>query len=170
MTNKQAPGSGVVESIKEVEDSKETGSTAGTSAQAAPRTPSPAELAWEKETLIPTLAKSAERQKEFTTLSDHIIRRLYTPADLSDWSPERDLGFPGQPPYTRIARTTRKGEFTTDTRRIRRRLQAKAPADRTDDGDQFQVRSPVLAVERRGRNPVLKSGVTTADSNKHALL
>src|ERR1039458_3575151 len=101
MTNKQAPGSGVVESIKEVEDSKETGSTAGTSAQAAPRTPSPAELAWEKETLIPTLAKSAERQKEFTTLSDHIIRRLYTPADLSDWSPERDLGFPGQPPYTR---------------------------------------------------------------------
>src|ERR1022692_3593727 len=101
MTNKQAPGSGVVESIKEVEDSKETGSTAGTSAQAAPRTPSPAELAWEKETLIHTLAKSAERQKEFTTLSDHIIRRLYTPADLSDWSPERDLGFPGQPPYTR---------------------------------------------------------------------
>ena len=101
MTNKQAPGSGVVESIKEVDDSKETGSTAGTSAQAAPRTPSPAELAWEKETLNPTLAKSAERQKKFTTLSDHTIRRLYTPADLSDWSPKRDLGFPGQPPYTR---------------------------------------------------------------------
>ncbi len=95
MTDKLTPGSSVVVDVKE------TGSTAGTSAQAAPRTPSPAELAWEKETLNPTLAKSAERQKEFTTLSDHTIRRLYTPADLSDWTPERDLGFPGQPPYTR---------------------------------------------------------------------
>jgi methylmalonyl-CoA mutase, N-terminal domain len=95
MTDKLTPGSSVVVDVKE------TGSTAGTSAHAAPRTPSPAELAWEKETLNPTLAKSAERQKEFTTLSDHTIRRLYTPADLSDWTPERDLGFPGQPPYTR---------------------------------------------------------------------
>ena len=95
MTDKLTPGSSVVVDVKE------SGSTAGTSAQAAPRTPSPAELAWEKNTLNPTLAKSAERQKEFTTLSDHTIRRLYTPADLSDWTPERDLGFPGQPPYTR---------------------------------------------------------------------
>ena len=95
MTDKLTPGSSVVVDVKE------SGSTAGTSAQAAPRTPSPAELAWEKDTLNPTLAKSAERQKEFTTLSDHTIRRLYTPADLSDWTPERDLGFPGQPPYTR---------------------------------------------------------------------
>jgi methylmalonyl-CoA mutase, N-terminal domain len=95
MTDKHPSSSGVVDDIKE------TGSTAGSSAQAAPRTPSPAELAWEKETLNPTLAKSAERQNEFTTLSDHTIRRLYTPADLSDWNAERDLGFPGQPPYTR---------------------------------------------------------------------
>jgi methylmalonyl-CoA mutase N-terminal domain/subunit len=95
MTEKHPSSSGVVVDIKD------TGSTAGTSAQAAPRTPSAAELAWEKETLNPTLAKSPERQKEFTTLSDHTIRRLYTPADLSDWNADRDLGFPGQPPYTR---------------------------------------------------------------------
>src|SRR5579863_5545753 len=101
MSDKHPSSSGVVDSPKEIVDVKETGSTAGTSAQAAPRTPSAAELAWEKETLNPTLAKSAERQKEFTTLSDHTIRRLYTPADLSDWNAERDLGFPGQPPYTR---------------------------------------------------------------------
>jgi methylmalonyl-CoA mutase, N-terminal domain len=94
MTDKLTPTSSVVVDVKE------TGSTAGTTAE-APRTPSPAELAWEKDTLNPTLAKSAERQKEFTTLSDHTIRRLYTPADLSDWNAERDLGFPGQPPYTR---------------------------------------------------------------------
>jgi methylmalonyl-CoA mutase, N-terminal domain len=94
MTDKLSPSTTVIA------DGKESGSTAGTS-EAAPRTPSPAELAWEKDTLNPTLAKSAERQKEFTTLSDHTIRRLYTPADLSDWNAERDLGFPGQPPYTR---------------------------------------------------------------------
>jgi methylmalonyl-CoA mutase, N-terminal domain len=95
MTDKLTPGSSVVV------DLKESGSTAGTSEKAAPRTPSTAELAWEKDTLNPTLAKSPERQKEFTTLSDHTIRRLYTPADLSDWNADRDLGFPGQPPYTR---------------------------------------------------------------------
>jgi len=101
MSDKHPSSSGVVDSPKEVVDVKEAGGTAGTSAPAAPRTPSPAELAWEKDTLNPTLARSAERQKEFTTLSDHTIRRLYTPADLSDWNAERDLGFPGQPPYTR---------------------------------------------------------------------
>jgi methylmalonyl-CoA mutase N-terminal domain/subunit len=95
MTDKLSPGSGVVDEIKE------TGTAAGTSAQPAPRTPSAAELAWEKDTLNPTLAKSPERQKKFTTLSDHTIRRLYTPADLPDWNADRDLGFPGQPPYTR---------------------------------------------------------------------
>ncbi len=94
MTDKLTPSSSVVVDVKE------NGGTAGSTAE-APRTPSPAELAWEKDTLNPTLAKSAERQKEFTTLSDHTIRRLYTPADLPDWNAERDLGFPGQPPYTR---------------------------------------------------------------------
>jgi methylmalonyl-CoA mutase N-terminal domain/subunit len=94
MTEKHPSSSSVVV------DAKESGSTAGTT-PSVPRTPSAAELAWEKETLNPTLAKSAERQQDFTTLSDHTIRRLYTPADLSDWNAERDLGFPGQPPYTR---------------------------------------------------------------------
>ncbi len=45
--------------------------------------------------------KSPERISEFTTASGHSIRRLYSASDLSDWKPERDLGFPGQPPYTR---------------------------------------------------------------------
>ena len=68
---------------------------------ASPRRPSPAELAWEESTLKPTLAKSGERAAEFTTVSSYPIRRLYTDADLADWSAERDLGVPGQLPYTR---------------------------------------------------------------------
>jgi methylmalonyl-CoA mutase N-terminal domain/subunit len=67
----------------------------------ADRKPGTAEQNWEKTTLRKALAQSPERQREFTTISGAPIRRLYTPADLADFNPERDLGFPGQPPYTR---------------------------------------------------------------------
>ena len=46
-------------------------------------------------------ANQPERQKSFTTLSGREISRLYTPADLEDFEYERDLGFPGQFPFTR---------------------------------------------------------------------
>jgi methylmalonyl-CoA mutase, N-terminal domain len=65
------------------------------------RKPSPAERAWEENSLKPTLAKSPDRAADFTTVSSYPIRRLYTQADLADWNPERDLGAPGAPPYTR---------------------------------------------------------------------
>jgi len=82
--------------------------------QASSRNPSPEEESWEKNTLAPTLAKSPERQAEFTTISNYPIRRLYTPADLPDWSPEHDLGFPGEPPYTRgIHSTMHRGRLWT---------------------------------------------------------
>src|SRR5438045_3789348 len=65
------------------------------------RKPSAKELAWEKTTLQPSLEKSPERDYDFTTTSGHPIRRLYSEADLAGWDPERDLGLPGVPPYTR---------------------------------------------------------------------
>jgi methylmalonyl-CoA mutase N-terminal domain/subunit len=65
------------------------------------RKPSAAEREWEEKTLAPALAKSPERAAEFTTVSSYPINRLYTPADLADWNADRDLGLPGQPPYTR---------------------------------------------------------------------
>ena len=67
----------------------------------AQREPPARERAWEENTLRPTLEKSPERQTGFTTISGYPIRRLYTPADLSGWDANRDLGFPGEPPYTR---------------------------------------------------------------------
>jgi methylmalonyl-CoA mutase N-terminal domain/subunit len=80
----------------------------------AHRKPSAREQAWEKNTLQPTLDKNPERQAEFTTISGHPIRRLYTPADLPDWNAERDLGFPGDPPYTRgIHSTMHRGRLWT---------------------------------------------------------
>ena len=45
----------------------------------------------------PPASSSAEQ-----TTSSHIpVEPLYTPADLSGWEADRDLGFPGQIPYTR---------------------------------------------------------------------
>jgi methylmalonyl-CoA mutase N-terminal domain/subunit len=80
----------------------------------AHRTPSEKENAWEKNTVGPTLQKNPERQHEFTTISGHPIRRLYTPADLAGWSPDRELGYPGEPPYTRgIHSTMHRGRLWT---------------------------------------------------------
>src|SRR5215469_8691556 len=80
----------------------------------AHRQPSSRELDWEKNTLQPTLEKSPERQTEFTTISGHPIDRLYTEADLRDWDSSRDLGFPGEPPYTRgIHATMHRGRLWT---------------------------------------------------------
>ena len=94
---------------------KLSGSTI-TSTEAPPsrRPASPRERAWEENTLRPTLEKSPERQAEFTTISGHAIRRLYTPADLAGWEPDRDLGFPGEPPYARgIHSTMHRGRLWT---------------------------------------------------------
>ncbi|HSI79540.1 MAG TPA: methylmalonyl-CoA mutase family protein [Solirubrobacterales bacterium] len=46
-------------------------------------------------------AKTPERDAEFSTISGHPIDPLYTADDLGDWDAERDLGFPGEFPYTR---------------------------------------------------------------------
>ncbi|MGA2420919.1 MAG: methylmalonyl-CoA mutase family protein [Candidatus Acidiferrum sp.] len=73
-----------------------------------------AEVRWEETTLRETLAKSPERLKSFTTISGHPIRRIYTDADLAGWDAERDLGLPGEPPYTRgIHATMHRGRFWT---------------------------------------------------------
>jgi methylmalonyl-CoA mutase N-terminal domain/subunit len=64
--------------------------------------------------LNPALPKSSERAEEFRTLSGHLIKRLYTADDLSHWDRQRDLGVPGQPPYTRgIHSTMYRGRLWT---------------------------------------------------------
>ena len=78
------------------------------------RTPSPQEQSWEQNTLAPVLKKNPERQAQFTTISGHPIRRLYSQADLPDWQAATQLGFPGEPPYTRgIHSTMHRGRLWT---------------------------------------------------------
>jgi methylmalonyl-CoA mutase, N-terminal domain len=93
---------------------KSSTSTLTSDAPPTHREPSSKERAWEENTLRPTLEKSPERPTDFTTISAHPIRRLYTAADLQGWDPDRDLGFPGEPPYTRgIHSTMHRGRLWT---------------------------------------------------------
>ncbi len=50
--------------------------------------------------------KHPERLKRFSTVSDQEIDNLYTPSDIADFDYERDLGFPGEYPYTRGVHTS----------------------------------------------------------------
>jgi methylmalonyl-CoA mutase N-terminal domain/subunit len=69
---------------------------------------------WEQETLHPTLTKHPERKETFTTTSSEPVERLYTPLDVADLEYERDLGFPGETPYTRgIHATMHRGRLWT---------------------------------------------------------
>ncbi|MFQ5926869.1 MAG: methylmalonyl-CoA mutase [Terriglobia bacterium] len=78
------------------------------------RKPSAAERTWEETTLKKALETTPERMAEFTTVSGEPIRRLYTPADLPEFDPARDLSLPGQPPYTRgIHATMYRGRLWT---------------------------------------------------------
>jgi len=73
-----------------------------------------AEQEWEERTLKPTLKRMPESKKSFTTTSLVPIERLYTPNDLADFDYESELGFPGEPPYTRgIHSTGYRGKLWT---------------------------------------------------------
>ena len=55
---------------------------------------------WEATAIKRALERGGERQAEFRTTSTE-TRRLYTPLDIEDLDVERDLGRPGEYPYTR---------------------------------------------------------------------
>ena len=56
---------------------------------------------WAKTTLQKTLDAHPERRETFVTTSSVPVERLYTPLDIEDMDYERDLGFPGEYPFTR---------------------------------------------------------------------
>ncbi len=60
---------------------------------------------WEEGPLAKALQRSPERSDGFTT-SSLDVHRLYTPLDIADLDYERDLGFPGEYPFTRGVQPT----------------------------------------------------------------
>jgi methylmalonyl-CoA mutase N-terminal domain/subunit len=83
-----------------------------TAAPPAPASPAAAFASarekWEQTTLKKSLEKAPERKKEFTTLSNQRVERLYDRHDLDrvGFDEARDLGFPGEFPYTRGVQPT----------------------------------------------------------------
>lgn len=61
---------------------------------------------WEKTTLQKVISKSPERQPSFQTTSHIEMKRLYTPLDIQEVDYCEDLGFPGEPPFTRGVQPT----------------------------------------------------------------
>ena len=58
---------------------------------------------WEEECLKPALTHKQERRENFLTDLGLSIKPVYTPLDLSEieFDYKRDLGFPGQHPFSR---------------------------------------------------------------------
>lgn len=56
---------------------------------------------WKEKTLPEWTSKHPERKDDFHTSSNIHIKRLYTPEDVKKIDYIRDLGFPGEPPFTR---------------------------------------------------------------------
>jgi methylmalonyl-CoA mutase N-terminal domain/subunit len=73
-----------------------------------------AEEKWQETTLQQNLANKPERQRSFITTSSEPVERLYTPLDVADEDYLRDLGLPGEYPYTRgIHPTMHRGRLWT---------------------------------------------------------
>ncbi len=69
---------------------------------------------WEETTLQKTLGRTPERAGKFMTTSSEEIDRLYTPLDIAEMEYPRDLGFPGEYPFTRgVHATMHRGRLWT---------------------------------------------------------
>ncbi|HIQ05950.1 MAG TPA: methylmalonyl-CoA mutase [Anaerolineae bacterium] len=69
---------------------------------------------WDEMTLKPFLERAPEREEQFETPSGIPVERLYTPADIAELDYGRDLGFPGEYPFTRgVYPTMYRGRFWT---------------------------------------------------------
>jgi methylmalonyl-CoA mutase, N-terminal domain len=66
----------------------------------------PARERWRAALRAKAVASAAERRDRFATSSGIEIRDLYTPADISDLDEDRDLGRPGEFPFTRGVQPT----------------------------------------------------------------
>ncbi|KKM12551.1 methylmalonyl-CoA mutase [Clostridiales bacterium PH28_bin88] len=65
-----------------------------------------AQAAWEQKLQTKTLARFPERKEDFTTDANISVNRLYTPVDVEGFDYQKDLGFPGEYPFTRGVQPT----------------------------------------------------------------
>ena len=69
---------------------------------------------WEEGTVNKALSRAPERKKTFTSISNIPVDRLYTPLDITKLDYNKDLGYPGEYPFTRgVQPTMYRGRFWT---------------------------------------------------------
>lgn len=69
---------------------------------------------WESTTVEKVVSRFPERKQPFESTSGYEIKRLYSPLDGQGLEYEKDLGYPGQYPYTRgVQPTMFRGRFWT---------------------------------------------------------
>jgi methylmalonyl-CoA mutase N-terminal domain/subunit len=69
---------------------------------------------WEETTLKKILERSPERKESFKTTSDIVLKRVYIPLDREGSDYAKELGFPGEYPFTRgVQPTMYRGKFWT---------------------------------------------------------
>ncbi len=61
---------------------------------------------WENELVDKAIKKFPERKEKFSTVSDIDVDRLYTPESIEDIDYEKNLGYPGEYPFTRGVQPT----------------------------------------------------------------
>ncbi len=73
-----------------------------------------AQQQWTRDTLEPTVQRHPERRAAFTTISGRPVQRVYSPLDVAEQDYARDLGWPGEYPFTRgIHATGHRGKLWT---------------------------------------------------------
>jgi methylmalonyl-CoA mutase N-terminal domain/subunit len=81
---------------------------------AVSRQPDAGKAAWTERAVAPVLGKYPERKERFESTSGIEVDRLYTPGDVRELDYDRDLGYPGEFPFTRgIQPTMYRGRFWT---------------------------------------------------------
>lgn len=70
---------------------------------------------WEETAVEPVIERFGERKETFTTdTGGQEVDRLYTPEDIADLDYQEDIGYPGEPPYTRgVYSTGHRGRLWT---------------------------------------------------------
>src|SRR5438094_2734463 len=76
-------------------------STARLDPRMAPMAVEPESMRRAHEWLKEVYARQPERDALFTTISGEQVKPLYTPEDLAETDTERDIGYPGEYPFTR---------------------------------------------------------------------
>ncbi|HEY4753332.1 MAG TPA: methylmalonyl-CoA mutase family protein [Candidatus Limnocylindrales bacterium] len=87
-------------------DEKESASSAQAGGRAAGGAEDRELERWRSATRARAVAASPERRASFTTTSELQIADVYTPADVAGLDPGRDLGLPGEYPFTRGVQPT----------------------------------------------------------------